>query len=77
MQRLGPAGQVGQDLGTADDRLDRKEDGRDQRQPEDRPVRSLCPPRGEGHSRHDQADNDRNPAVKHVRRIAISQRRQK
>ena len=44
MERLRPLGQLGQDLGAADDDLDREQDRRADREPDERRVVALGPP---------------------------------
>ena len=66
VERLGPLGQPGQDLRTADDDLDREQDRRADRQPDQRRVVTLGAPGDDGQRRDDDRDERGDPAMEGV-----------
>ena len=67
MERLGPLGELGQDLRAADDDLDREQDRRSDREADQRRVVALRPPGDDREAEHDDADHGRDPAMEDVR----------
>ena len=75
MQRLGPLGHAGQDLRAADQDLEPEQDGRADRQPDERPPVALGAPGDDGDGQDDQPDDGGDPAVQDVGAGHVGHRR--
>ena len=76
MERLRPGRQPEQDLKPTDDRLDRIQDGGQEREAQDDRTVALGPPRHDDDHGDDQPDDDRDPAVEDLGAREVGQRRE-